>query len=90
MESIELANQAELFTTNVAYKAAMDGVRQALVQRLEECPIGDKDLQHEIALSLQLLKQLDRNLRSFIMTGELERKRDEAKKWYQKMRRKVA
>jgi len=79
MNDLYLAKSAESLTKDPAFRAAMSGVREALVQRLEECPIADTVMQHEIAISLQLLKQIERHIKSFVTTGELEmaKKKDE-------------
>lgn len=90
MDDIELSNQAEILTKNPAFSKAMAGIREAFVCRLEECPIADHTLQHEVVLSLQILAGIERQLKSFITTGQLERKREEEKrKWYELRKSKV-
>ena len=82
MSEFDLVQKSESLLKDPAFRAAIDGVREALVQRLEECPIADTVMQHEIAISLQLLKQIERHIKSFVATGELERaKKKEELSW---------
>lgn len=55
---------------------AMEGVRQGLLERLEASGIGDRDLHHEIALSLQALKSVKRQLDRWVQDGEVEKHRN--------------
>jgi hypothetical protein len=71
-------------------KEAFDGVRMALLERLEAAPIGDRDVHHEITLTLQLLKQLKGHLVSYVQDGKLAEKEIEQENWLQKAKRKFA
>lgn len=74
-ETLDRAHQAEQLLGNVTLQKAFEGVRQALLVRLEECAIGDHAIQHEITVSLQLLKQLKRQLSNWVSDGQLEKAR---------------
>lgn len=81
-QAIERANQAARLLDDPTLQKAFEGVRMALLTRLEEVAIGDLDTQHEIAVSLQLLKQLKRQLHTWVTDGKLEVQRAEtAQMW---------
>ena len=76
-EIVERANQAQRVLDDPTLKKAFDGVREALVARLEASAIGDESTHHTIALCLQNLKEVQRMLARWIMDGQVEAKRAE-------------
>ena len=76
-QAIERANQAARLLDDPTLQKAFEGVRMALLSRLEDVALIDRDTQHEIAVSLQLLKQLKRQLHTWVTDGKLEVKRAE-------------
>lgn len=58
MTPIELAQRVTKIMADEAMAEVFTGIRMSLVARLESLPVGDKDSQHEVALMLQLLKQV--------------------------------
>ena len=87
-EISERAHQASRLLDDPTLQKAFEGVRMALVARLEEISLEDHSLQHEIAVSLQLLKQLKRQLHNWITDGQLEKaKAKQREGWFN---RKVA
>jgi steroid 5-alpha reductase family enzyme len=58
MTPIELAERVNKIMADEAMVEVFTGIRMGLVARLESLPVGDKDSQHEVALMLQLLKQV--------------------------------
>ena len=46
-------------------------MREALLERFEECPIRDREGQHEIKLMLKLLSDVRANILSFIDSGKV-------------------
>lgn len=72
MDTIERGRRAEVLLNDPVLKEAFDGVREALVMAMEGSPVKDADLHHQIALSLQLLKQLQSRLHNFVATGQAE------------------
>jgi hypothetical protein len=51
--------------------AAFQAVRVALLDRFEQCPIRDKEGQHEIKLMLKLLVDVRANLQSVVDSGKV-------------------
>lgn len=69
--------QAAQLLNSPLYVEAVEKVRMGLVQRMETSAVGDRDTHHEIALSLQLLKQIHQHIKTVAETGkmaEIERK----------------
>lgn len=87
MDDIELANQAELLTKNAAFQKALSGFKDALVKKLEVVPLADHAIQHEIVISLQVLSGIERQLRTFIIAGDIERNQAKAKEDWEKRKR---
>lgn len=73
MEVVDRAIRARrLLSDEEVFNEAMSAVRDKLISGLENCAIGDIDTQHNLTLSLQLLKQLEGMLRRWIDEGTLE------------------
>jgi hypothetical protein len=74
-EVIERANQAARVLADPTLQKAFAGVRESLVVALEGSMMGDSATHHEIALSLQSLKSVRRQLEKWVGDGEVERSR---------------
>ena len=74
-EIIERANQAARVLADPTLQKAFEGVRQGFLASLEATSIGDRDTHHELALSLQALKTVRRQLERWITDGEVENRR---------------
>jgi hypothetical protein len=87
-DPVALGLQAERLMKDEAMIAAFDGVRQGLVVQLEEAGMKDRELQHEIVLSLQILKAVNHLLHKFIANGKFEKDKDsKLQQWRNKLRR---
>jgi hypothetical protein len=75
-EVVERANQADRVLKDPTLQKAFEGVRQNMLATLEATAIGDRDTQHEIALSLQVLKSVKRQLERWVNDGEVEKRRN--------------
>ena len=69
MTPIERGYEAKRLLENPVLKEAIEGVRNGLITTLEASAIGDRDLHHEVALSLQVLINIRRQLTHFINAG---------------------
>jgi len=74
-EIVERANQAQRVLQDPTLQKAFEGVRMGLLQSIEATAIGDRDAQHELAISLQLLKSVRRQLERWVTDGEVEKRR---------------
>ena len=72
MTPTERGYESQRLLNNEVLKDAIHGIRDNLVSKLEASAIGDRDLHHEIALSLQILVNLQRQLHKWIADGQLE------------------
>lgn len=62
MTPLDRADAAEQLLASPVFREAMADIRAGLVGRLETCPMGDIDTQHEIALTLQICKRIETQL----------------------------
>jgi hypothetical protein len=65
------AGNAHRLLEDPELSAAFLGVRAALLDRFEQCPIRDIEGQHEIKLMLKLLGDVRANLHSFLDAGKV-------------------
>lgn len=87
MDEIALASSADDLIKNPAFNKAISGFRASLIKKLEEIPLVEKDLQHEIVITLQVLANIERQLKAFIVSGDIERKRiEETQNWNERRR----
>ena len=56
---------------NPVFKEAWDGLRQAIHDKWESCPVRDVEGQHELKLMLKLMGDLESNLKHFINDGKI-------------------
>jgi hypothetical protein len=80
-------DKANELLNNEIFSDAMSNVRQAILTAWQNCPIQDRDTQHELKLMVRLLTDLEHNIRSFVQDGnmakfeiEQQRKREAQKK----------
>ena len=70
-EILARKDAAEQLLANPEFERAFVAVRQALLDKFEECPVRDKEAQHEIKLMLKLLGDVKANLQSVIDSGKV-------------------
>ena len=70
--AIKRGLNADRLLKDPALQAAFTGVREGLVSQLEGVGLKDREMQHEIVLSLQLLAGVQHKLRKFIENGRFE------------------
>lgn len=71
-DTIRRGQEAKRLINEPLLKEAFEGVRQKLLDRLEETAIGDIETQHELTLCLQTIKQVRRYMENWMRDGELE------------------
>jgi hypothetical protein len=73
---IARAEQAKRVLDDPTIQKAFEAVRQQFLAALEVSQIGDRDAHHEIALSLQALRSVRRQLQRWVDDGDVERLRN--------------
>jgi hypothetical protein len=85
----EKADNARRILAEPVITAAFSDIRMNLVAKLEQAPIGDVDTQHEIALTLQLLKQLRSQLERYVQDQAVDQHRQKHDTFIEKMRQRI-
>ena len=70
-EQLERAAAAKRALDNSALKAAFTDVREAIVHRIETCPMRDTEGAEKLRIMLRLLNDLRLNLESAINDGKV-------------------
>ena len=69
--AINRAVKAQALLEDPELQEAFSAVREALLKRIEECPIRDREGVHELKLQLKLLSDVRANLQSVVNTGKV-------------------
>jgi hypothetical protein len=86
----ERAEEAKIVLNNPVMEQVFGDIRMGLVNRLESVPIGDIDTQHEIALTLQLLKKLRDQLQTYVNDVKVDEHREKQETFIKRMRQRIA
>ncbi len=89
MDSIQRGQEAEQLLANPLLNEAFKGIREALVAQLEATAIGNIDMQHEITLTLQLIKNVRKYLENWVRDGQLEGERATSHSNWQKFQKRI-
>lgn len=71
MNDIERANKAKAVLESPAYQEAYDLVRQAIIERIEKCPLSETPTAEDLRRCLKLLRDVRANMTTAINTGKL-------------------
>ncbi len=66
MTPFEKSESAKRIKEEPVIKQAFIDIRESLVRQLENVPIGDTETQHQVSITLQLLKRLETTLTRYI------------------------
>lgn len=72
MNAVQRGIEANRVLQEPLLKAAFKGVREKLVESLEQCAIGDTNSQQSLTISLQILKNVQRYLEAAVRDGDYE------------------
>lgn len=70
-EEIKRAEDAKYILEHPLFVEALGEIRKGLINGLETSAMGDEKTHNHLAIALQLLKQIETNLKSHIQTGEM-------------------
>jgi hypothetical protein len=85
----EKADRAKQVLEDPVFRSVFDDIRQDFVRKLEECPLGDIETQHEIALSLQLLKRIRVQLERYVDEIAVDKAKERHDNWIRKVQQKL-
>ena len=72
-EEIRRGHEAERVLSEPLLVEAFSRVEAAIVDALKRCPVGDRNTQHELCVSLQLLGKVHGHIKEAATTGKLAR-----------------
>jgi hypothetical protein len=70
-QEIKRGAEAELVLNNHIYKEAFDMVEKGLVQAILSSALGDEKTHNKIAISMQLLHQIQNALKTTMQSGKM-------------------
>lgn len=86
----ERADRAQQLLDDDVMKQVFTDIRMKLVGQLECVAIGDIDTQHEIALTLQLLKKLRDQLQQYVNEHKVDEHKRRQDGFIDRMRQRIA
>ena len=87
-DEITQGQDADMLLHNPAYQRAIMGVREGIISAMQQSAMGDDHTHNRLVIALQLLGQIERNIKTASETGKLARMQVEETK-AQKLRRVV-
>ena len=70
-QEITEGRHAERILNDPMFQYAFEGIESSLIDKMRKVPMADKDTQHELVLSLQLLNALRQSFSAIIQTGKM-------------------
>ena len=86
----EKAERSRQILADPVIESAFADIRLGLVSKLEMAPLDDVDMQHEIALMLQLLKRLKTQLQNYVQDDAIDKHKAKQDSFIRKMTQKLA
>ena len=73
MNPIERADKAKAILESPIYQEAYDGVRAAIIDRIEKCSLTDTQTAEDLRRCLKLLKDVRLNMEVMLNHGKIEK-----------------
>jgi hypothetical protein len=73
MTPVERADKAKAILDSPLYQEAYDGVRAAIIERIEKCSLTDTQTAEDLRRCLKLLKDVRLNMEVMVNHGKIER-----------------
>lgn len=70
-EEIIRGHAAEQLVNDPLFKGAVSAVRDGIVAKIADSPMGDEKTHNRLAIALQVINQIERQLVSHIQTGKM-------------------
>lgn len=75
---IRRGQEAERLMNEPLIKEAFEKIESGVISALKSCAMADRDTQHELALTLQLLGKLQGVFKEIMQTGQLAQMQEES------------
>lgn len=85
----EKADRAKLLLDDPVFAHVFADIREQLVLKLEGCPVTDVDAQHDLTITLQLLKQLKTQLARYCDEIVIETARARQDSWLKRAKQSI-
>lgn len=72
-EHINRGDEAERLLLNPIYREAMGRVKDGVINSMQQSALGDKETHNRLVIALQLLNQIEKNIKEVAETGKLTR-----------------
>lgn len=70
-EEVIRGHQAEDLLNNPLFKDAINAVRDGIVSNLANSPLGDEKTHNRLAIALQIVNQIEKQLKDHVATGKM-------------------
>ena len=90
MTPIERADRAKQLLEDPVLRGVFVDIRERLVAKLEQAPIGYVDTHHEVALTLQCLQQVKSLLHTYTQEIAIDKHKVREESFMNKMRQRIA
>lgn len=72
MNAIDRADKAKAILESPVYNEAWEGVRNAIIERIEKCSLTDTQTAEDLRRCLKLLKDVRANMLVMLQSGKVE------------------
>lgn len=70
-EEVIRGHAAEQLINDPLFKGAVSAIRDGIVAKITDSPMGDEKTHNRLAIALQIINQIERQLVSHIQTGKM-------------------
>jgi len=70
-EEIVKGDEAERILESEVFKHALESVRKGVVDAMSTSPMGDEKTHNRLVIALQLINQVEKNLKTVMQTGKM-------------------
>ena len=71
LEEVKRGEQASVVLENPLFKEAVDKVRDGIIESMARSPLGDSETHNRLVIAMQLLNQIEKQLKDVIATGKM-------------------
>ncbi len=68
---VKEGEEAERLLNNPVYQKSIEKVRTGLINAMSDSPMGDEKTHNRLVIALQLLSQIEKNIKTVAETGKL-------------------